>query len=192
MIVTDVNDVNYAIKQNRQVIDQYIQARITEVNLEESTQKTVRDNLNRFSKFVKKCFNDVNRDEYISFLNLLRKSDTQDPTQKWIGTYNHSRMLINTFFKWLYYPNMDPGKRPKPDVILNISQLKRKEKSTYKPSDLWTQEDDMLFLKHCPSKRDKCYHMMARDLSNRPSEVLKLKIKDVVFKMAADGRQYAE
>ena len=49
----------------------------------------------------------------------------------------------------------------------------------------------MLFLKYCPSKRDRCYHAVSRDLSCRPHELLKLRIKDVVFKMAGD-RQYAE
>ena len=86
------------------------------------------------------------------------------------------------FFKWLYYPDIEPGKRPRPSVVENIPQLKRKEQSIYKPSDLWTAEDDLLFLKYCPSKRDRCYHAISRDLSCRPHEILKLKIKDIAFK----------
>jgi integrase/recombinase XerD len=46
-------------------------------------------------------------------------------------------------------------KRSKPQAIENIPTLKRKEQSIYKPTDLWTQEDDLLFLKYCPSKRDR-------------------------------------
>jgi len=95
------------------------------------------------------------------------------------------------FFKWLYYPAIEPSKRPKPEVIENIPQLKRKEQSIYKPTDLWTSEDDVLFLKFCPSKRMKCYHAMARDTSCRPHELLKLRIKDIVFK-SIGTRQYAE
>jgi integrase/recombinase XerD len=53
-------------------------------------------------------------------------------------------------------------------------------------------EDDLLFLKYCPSRRDKCYHMISRDTGCRPHEILKLKIKDIVFKVAAGNRQYAE
>ena len=98
---------------------------------------------------------------------------------------------MSRFFKWLYYPNLSQKERPKPPVIENISQLKRKEISIYKPTDLWTQEDDQLFLKYCPSKRERCYHMISRDTSCRPHEILGLRIKDVVFKMAGD-RQYAE
>ena len=97
----------------------------------------------------------------------------------------HLQYLQNAFnaiFKWLYNPHIEPDKRSKPTVIDNIPQLKRKETSIYKPSDLWISEDDLLFLKYCPSKRDKCYHAMSRDLSSRPHEILKLKIKDVAFK----------
>jgi hypothetical protein len=47
---------------------------------------------------------------------------------------------------------------------------------------LWTPEDDLLFLRYCPSKRDKCYHAISRDLSARPHEILKLKIKDMDIK----------
>jgi integrase len=105
------------------------------------------------------------------------------------------KALLVTFFKWLYYPDLEPSKLLKPNVVDNIPQLKRKEQSAYRPSDLWTLEDDLLFLKYCPSIRDKCYHMISRDTGCRPHEILKLKIKDVVFKTttADEGnRQYAE
>ena len=52
-----------------------------------------------------------------------------------------------------------------------------------------------IFLKYCPSKRDRCYHAIANDTSNaRPHELLNLKIKDVKFKLSStiDGMQYAE
>ena len=113
----------------------------------------------------------------------------------------------------MYYPNIeDPNKRNelsksegKPDCIMGIRRLKRKEISCYKPSDLWTQEDDLVFLKWVTNKRDRCYHTMSRDLSARPHEILNLKIKDIAFKTAAaaacggsnnnnnnNTRQYAE
>ena len=94
------------------------------------------------------------------------------------------------FFKWLYSSDFELDKRAKPGIIENIPQMKRKEKSIYKPSDLWTSQDDLLFLKHCPSKRDKCYYAMSRDLSCRPHEILKLKIKDISFKTLGTS-QYA-
>jgi hypothetical protein len=110
---------------------------------------------------------------------------------KWIGTYNVYRIHLLRFFKRLYYPDIEPGKRHKPAVVENIPELKRKEKSIYKPSDLWTAQDDLLFLKYSPSKRERCYHAISRDLSARPHEILKLKIKDLSFKMIGSS-QYVE
>jgi len=177
--------------QNQKIIKDYIEARKTETNLATSTQKVTSYTLNRFSRHEKKYFKDITRDGLLSFLNSLRKSETQDPNHKWIGTYNHCLIIISTFFKWLYNPQVGPNEREKPDVLLNIKQLTRKETLTYKPTDMWTQEDDLLFLKYCPSKRDRCYHAISRDSSCRPHELLKLDIKSVVFKVAGN-RQYAE
>jgi integrase len=132
-------------------------------------------------------------------LDKCRKLESEDPLHKWIGSYDVKRVILTRFFKWLYYPGIDsPKKRNelsseerKPECIMGIAKLKRKEISCYKPSDLWTQEDDLLFLKWVTNKRDRCYHTMARDLSARPHEILNLKIKDIVFK-TVDKYQYAE
>ncbi len=127
----------------------------------------------------------------IAYLDSFRKPETVDPLHKWIGTYNLYGIYFLRFFKWLYYPDVEPNKRVRPSVVENIPQLKRKEQSIYKPSDLWSQEDDLLFLGYCPSKRIKCYHAMSRDTGCRPHELLKLRIKDIVFKILGD-KQYAE
>ncbi|CAN5345122.1 hypothetical protein BH18THE2_BH18THE2_30190 [soil metagenome] len=47
------------------------------------------------------------------------------------------------------------------------------------------------FLKYCPSPRERYYHTISRDLSSRPHEILKLKLKDIYFKNSGDY-QYAE
>jgi integrase len=145
-----------------------------------------------FSKFVNnKAFQDCNKNDLISFFDGLRKPDSADPLHKWIGTYNLYIAYLLRFFKWLYYPNIKPDKRPKPEIISNLSRLRRREKSIYRPSDLWTPEDNLTFLRFCPSRRIRCYHAMAHDTACRPSELLKLRIKDIVFKYAGH-RQYAE
>jgi Phage integrase family. len=134
----------------------------------------------------------MTRNDLVLFLNSIRKSESEDPTHKWIGTYNLYLIITSTFFKWLYYPKTEPKERPRPEILQNLKRLKRRERSTYKPSDMWTQDDDLLFLKYCPSVRDRAYHMIARDTSCRPSEILELRIKDLVFKMTGENRQYAE
>jgi integrase/recombinase XerD len=178
---------------NAATIVEYITAMKNEVNLSDNYRRDQIEVLSRLSKYNNnnKPFRDLTRTDIIAFLDSFRKTETQDPMHKWIGTYNLFRSYLFRFFKWLYYPDLEPSKRLKPSVIENIAQLKRKEKSIYKPSDLWTQQDDLLFLKYCPSKRDRCYHAISRDLSCRPHEIVKLKIRDIAFK-AVGNYQYVE
>ena len=181
-------------QDNALVIARFILATKNEINLADSYRKSLISNLSNLSKFYdNKPFSEMTHDDLQAFLNSFRKPEPMDPLHKWIGTYNHFIVVTSKFFKWLYYPDLPSSERQKqkPSVIDNLTQLKRKEKSIYKPTDLWTQDDDQLFLKYCPSKREKCYHMIARDTACRPHEILGLRIKDVTFKMAND-RQYAE
>ncbi len=179
-------------KENAWTIANYIASMRTEVNLSDHYRLDIIHELTNFSIFCNhKSFRQLTRDEILAFLDSFRKPENVDPLHKWIGTYNIYRIYLTRFFKWLYYSDIEPYKRPKPEVIENISMLKRKEQSIYKPTDLWTEEDDVLFLRYCPSKRMKCYHAISRDTSCRPHEILKLRIKDIVFKTAGNC-QYAE
>jgi integrase/recombinase XerD len=179
-------------KDNATTIVNYIETMRSEVNLCDNYRRNLIRLLPTFSNYChNKNFKDIVRADVLTFLDTLRKTETQDPLHKWIGTYNLYRVHLLRFFKWLYSPDLEPDKRPKPPVVENVFQLKRKEKSIYKPSDLWTPEDDLLFLEYCPTKREKCYHAISRDLSCRPSEILRLKIKDIAFKTIGTS-QYAE
>jgi integrase len=181
-------------KQNALTICDYISSLRSEINPSNHYRKDTIILLCDLSIFLSnaKSFKEITRDELLSFLDIYRKPEDIYPLHKWIGTYNLYRIQLMRFFKWLYYPNVEQKNRPKPSVIENIPQLKRKEKSIYKPTDLWTAEDDSLFLKYCPNPRDRCYHAMSRDSAARPHELLKLRIKDVVFKLTHDKKQYAE
>jgi integrase/recombinase XerD len=138
-----------------------------------------------------KSFLQMTRNDILDYLDNLCRPEASDPEHKWIGTYNLRRIYFLRFFKWLYNPDLNPKDRPIPDVMKNIRMLKRMEHSTVKPTDLWTAEDDVLFLKYCPNKRDKAYHTIARDSSCRPSEILNLRIRDVVF-MTSGTSQYVQ
>ncbi len=190
------NRVLSANKENALTICDYISCLKSEINPSDSYRKNNILLLCNFSIFFKndksKLFKEVTRENILSFLDSFRKIESVDPLHKWIGTYNQYRIQLMRFFKWLYNPDIEQKKRPKPSIIENIPQLKRKEKSIYKPTDLWSPEDDSLFLKYCPNARDRCYHVMSRDSAARPHELLKLRIKDVVFKLTPDKKQYAE
>jgi integrase len=182
-------------RENAMTICEYISSMKHELNLSDNYREDVIMLLSRFSIFFKNAmvFKQITREDLLSFIDSYRKPEASDPMHKWIGTYNIMRMHLMRFFRWLFYPDVHPSKdRPKPPSIENIPALTRKEKSIYKPTDLWTEEDDSLFLKYCPNPRDKCYHTMSRDSACRPHELLKLRIKDVVFKLTPYKKQYAE
>ncbi len=188
-------------REDAAVIADYIIAMKREVNPRLNYMRYTIQFLSELSKVVGigKKFVDMTREDVLYYLDKCRKPENEDPMHKWIGSYNIKRIILIRFFKWLYYPNVtDPKKRNelsssenKPECVMGIPQLKRKEISCYKPTDLWTQEDDLLFLKWVTNKRDRCYHTMARDLSARPHEILNLKIKDIFFK-TIDKYYYAE
>ncbi|HEY9385849.1 MAG TPA: site-specific integrase [Nitrososphaeraceae archaeon] len=178
--------------ENALTIANYIISMKTEINPSLNYRKENIRVLCQLSKYCNhKPFKSLTRENILEFLDSFRKPEASDPLHNWIGTYNLFRIYMIRFFKWLYNPDIELGKRSKPSVIENIPQLKRKEQSIYKPTDLWTAENDLIFLKYCPSKRIKCYHVMAKDTSCRPHEILKLRIKDVQFKTAGN-HQYAE
>src|SRR5918911_2822631 len=181
-------------KENALTICDYMSSLRSEINPSDNYRRDNIIMLCDLSIFFSnaKSFKEITRKDLLSFLDSYRKAENVDPLHKWIGTYNLFRMQLMRFFKWLYYPDVEQKKRLKPSVIENIPQLKRKEKSIYKPTDLWTPEDDALFLKYCPNPRDRCYHAMSGDSAARPHELLKLRIKDVSFKLAPDRKQYAE
>jgi CBS domain-containing protein len=170
-----LHEVSLSNKENALTIISYIHAIGAETNLSDNYRMDLIRLLSRFSTYFNNrlSFKEITRDNLLAFLDSFRKPESIDSLHKWIGTYNIHRMHLTRFFKWLYSPDIEPNKRPKPSVIDNITQLKRKETSIYKPSDLWTEEDDALFLKYCPSKRIKCYHAVSRDTSCRPHEILK-------------------
>ena len=181
-------------KQNSTLIIDFV---INELKRENNASiNYVRINIYAIAELVKHSkksdLRKFTKEDVLSYLDSLKKTETQDPMHKWIGTHSLQRIIIIKFFKWLYYPGIESKKRPRPKIVENLPCYKRKEISIYKPTDLWNMEDDLLFLKYCPSKRDQCYHAISRDLSARPHEILNLRLKDVVFKNTANAKQYAE
>jgi integrase len=188
-------------KENALTASNYIIAMKREINPRLSYIDHTIEFLSVLSRSVgiEKKFECMTREDVLLYLDKCRRPENDDPLHKWIGTFNTRRIILFRFFKWLCYPDVaNPDKRNelsaqerKPECIMDIPQLKRKEVSCYSPSDLWTQDNDALFLKWVTNKRDRCYHTMSRDLSARPHEILNLKVKDIIFKTAGNY-QYAE
>jgi integrase/recombinase XerD len=178
--------------ENAITIIEFIKCQKTEINPSDGYKNLVIESLIIFIRYFKnKNFKQLTRDDIVTYLDSLRKSEEADQSHKWIGTYNLRKQILLKFFKWLYNPTEEAKKRKIPEVMRDIPMLKRREHSIYKPDDLWTAEDDQIFLKYCPDKRIQCYHTISRDASTRPDEILRLRVKEINFKLAGD-KTYAQ
>ena len=181
--------------ENSKTICDYIIAEQIEINIQNSTKESKIKILTWLSNDFhdKKSFKDMTKEDILDFLNGLRKSTSEDPSSKWIGSYNGRQIILSKFFRWLYNPHEpDNRNRITPHCMQGIKRLPRKEKTSYKPSDIWETREHAIFLKYCASSRNRCYHAMANDMSARPSEILNLRIGDIKFHINGDGAQYAE
>jgi hypothetical protein len=138
-----LKDRNRLSKENALTVCNYIIAMKRELNPRLNTVKASIQFLSELYRSVgiAKQFKDMDRYDVLSYLDSNRKLDNDDPLHKWIGSYNSKRMTLIRFFKWLYYRNVDSSKMRselsaedrKPECIIVIPQLKRKEISCYKP-----------------------------------------------------------
>jgi len=188
------NDLLQSNRQNAELLCDFIIAETDAQNIKTSTKLTHIKIIYWFSRYLNhKNFQLITREDIRDYLNSIRKTESIDPTHKWIGTFNTRQMILSKFFRWFYNKlEFDSKKWINPACMEGIRQLRRKERSPYKPSDIWTNEDHAIFLKYCPEKRDRCYHAMANDTSCRPHELLSIKLKDIVFKLSSTKKQYAE
>jgi hypothetical protein len=143
-----LRDRNRLSEENALTMCDYIIAMKREVNPRLSYKRNTIQFIAELSKAIgiDKKFIDMTRDDVLSYLNKCRKPENEDPLHKWIGSYNTKLMALSRFFKWLHYPNIEDPKRRnqlsalerRPDCIMGIKRLKRKEASCYKPSDCGT------------------------------------------------------
>ena len=167
---------------NARIIVEYILTEQTEINIKDSTKESKIKTLVWLSNFHNnKSFIELTKQDILEYLNNSRKTTVEDPSNRWIGTYNGRQIILSKFFKWLYYPERISEKDYLLVVCKELEKLPRKEKTSYKPSDIWEAREHVVFLKYCPYKRDRCYHTLARDMSARPHEILNLKFKDIKF-----------
>jgi hypothetical protein len=133
------------------VICDYIFALRIEMRLSDNYRVSILNTLLTLSSTAAgKGFRDFTRADNIRYLERFRKDDSEDPTHKSFGTYNTNLVNVIKFLRWLYYPDLEPAKRPKPTVAQNLPKLKRLGQeeilSAYNPSDMWSGEDNLLFL----------------------------------------------
>ena len=115
----------------------------------------------------------ITKNDILSYLNKYRKTEDEDPTHRWIGTWNNRHMILLKFFRWLFdFDNPNIKNRKTSQCMLGVKRLTRKEVSRYRPVIYGQLENMKIFLKHCPSKRNRAFLSMAMDTSCRPHELL--------------------
>jgi hypothetical protein len=167
---------------NKKAIAEFILDLVHRKNIAVNTKGIHLKNLVYLIRFWKGMeLQDMKQDHVDGYLQSMRRDKETDPDQRWIATHNNRAMTYTNFFRWLYYPDLEPEQRVKkvPDVIANITFFKKKSKTNVKPTQLWTAMEDQVFLKYCPDPRVALYHVMADDTSGRPHELLAKRIGDV-------------
>jgi hypothetical protein len=111
--------------ENVEIVCDYITAEQIEMNIKESTKEGKIKCLLWLSSFHShKSYNSMTKQDIIDYLNSLRKSESMDPTHKWIGSYNARQMILMKFFRWLYNPDEpDQRKRITPPCMQGIKRL---------------------------------------------------------------------
>jgi integrase/recombinase XerD len=105
-------------KTNDEIINEYFNTMQTEINPSINYKRINKNTLNRLSRFHEnKPFIKMKREDVLTYLNSLRKSEDIDPLHEWMGTYNLQIGNLIRFFKWLYNPTLEPGQRPKPKLL---------------------------------------------------------------------------
>jgi hypothetical protein len=88
-------DMATANLQNAQILSKFLKANI-EQNLAQQTSSSQIRILYYFNRYLGyKPFEKVVKDDILSYLLSLRKSETDDPTHRWIGTYNIRQMILS-------------------------------------------------------------------------------------------------
>jgi hypothetical protein len=184
--------VNEFSEENQTLIAEFLNDFVSRENISVNSKRVYICNLLYLLRFLQhKDLKEIKRDDILAYLSTLRRTTEKDPFQKWINTHNNRAVIYQKFFKWLYSPTLPARDRPVPEVVRDLPLIKRKEKTHVQAVDLWTPEDDALFLRYCNDPRISLYHMMSLDTSARPHEILAIRIGDIKMKVAA-GKMYAE
>jgi hypothetical protein len=92
------------------------------MNIKESTKEGKIKVLIWLPKYLAfKMFYQVTKQDILDYLYSLKRPVLEDPTHKWIGSYNGRQMIMNKFFRWLYNPDeSNPKERITPACMQDV------------------------------------------------------------------------
>ncbi len=116
---------------NAETLCNYIMAEQNEINIKNTTKETKIKILVWLSNFHSgKNYEQMTKEDILAFLNKLRKSQDEDPSHKWIGSFNGRYIVLSKFFRWLFnQEEPDNRQRSTPLCMQGIKRLPRREKT---------------------------------------------------------------
>lgn len=197
------------VKENGVFIIKYIYSRMQEQSLKPSSRSNMIQGLTQFSFYHNnKAFYKMDKNDVQQYLNSFdpthpnyqtrlktykdgyaERKNNQSRTFS-IEAYQQAKIRIESFFKWLYYPTVHTKRRQKPPIIQDLEIRTAKRKDKYDGEDMWTWDEDYVFLRYARSYKIKAFHAMARETKGRGCDLLPLKIGDLENKVDEEGKVY--
>ena len=86
--------------ENAKVVCEFLTTEYNECNIKLSSRLTNIKILCLFNRHLDfKLLSIITKQDILDYLGALRKTESEDTTHKWIGTYNTRQMVISKFFK---------------------------------------------------------------------------------------------
>jgi hypothetical protein len=178
-------------KVNKDLIDQFSKYLITK-DASANYQRNCIKIMLMFADFLerKKEMNltqTVSSDDIILFLDSRKRSNEEDPDQKWITTWNDYLWRIKIFYRWYYNTkilkrNVFDSQNWKTPEFMTIPKKKTKRLSPYSESEIWEKDELHFIIKYETSKRNKAILALLWDLNARNHEITLLRIKNIRIK----------
>jgi len=128
------------------------------------------------------------KDQVTKFLDTKIKSNSDDPEQRWITTWNDYLVRIKHFFRWLHHSrirleqsedNSTSSIDWQTPAFVNIKKKRTKRLSPYGENEIWDIEELKTVIKYEPHKRNKAILSLLWDLNGRNHEITLLRIKHI-------------
>ena len=128
------------------------------------------------------------KDQVTKFLDTKIRSNSEDPENRWITTWNDYLVRIKHFFRWLHNYRIKFDQSPdhtsspidwQTPAFVNIKKKRTKRLSPYGEHEIWDIEELKTIIKYEPHKRNKAILSLLWDLNGRNHEITLLRIKHV-------------
>jgi hypothetical protein len=126
------------------------------------------------------------KEQVTKFLDTKIRSNSEDPDQRWITTWNDYLVRIKHLFRWLYSCRIGSNQSQDssstdwytPEFV-NIKKKKTKRLSPYGEHEIWDIEDLKTAIKYESHKRNKAVLALLWDLNGRNHEITLLRLKHI-------------